>query len=88
MPSNPRTAARWGRSIRRKSSPLKAGLTAESWWSPRYGTTGSGQNILEQTTRYVFSRHNEARMIDAIVTLHALDRAVFHDDKEGCWASA
>jgi hypothetical protein len=46
-------------------------------------TTGSGQDILEQKTRYVFSVHKDERIIDLIVTLHALDRVVFHDDKEG-----
>jgi hypothetical protein len=46
-------------------------------------TTGSGQDILEQTTRYVFSQKGNQRTIDEITTLHALDRVVFHDDKEG-----
>ena len=46
-------------------------------------TTGKGIDILEQKTRYVFARKGTARTIDLIVTLHALDRAVFHDDKEG-----
>jgi hypothetical protein len=53
-------------------------LVVESVW-----TTGAGQNILQQTTRYVFSQKGNQRMIDAITTLHALDRVVFHDDKEG-----
>jgi Methane oxygenase PmoA len=61
-----------------KSGRDRGELVVTSLW-----TTGTGQNILQQTTRYVFSRHNEARMIDEITTLHALDRAVFHDDKEG-----
>jgi len=45
--------------------------------------TGENQPILDQTTRYVFTRHAHERMIDEVVTLKALDRAVFHDDKEG-----
>ena len=53
-------------------------LVAESVW-----TTGTGQNILEQTTRYIFSRQHDQRIIDEVTTLHALDRVVFHDDKEG-----
>lgn len=53
-------------------------LVVESAW-----VTGEGKKILEQTTRYVFSRRNGARTIDQIVQLHALDKAVFHDDKEG-----
>jgi hypothetical protein len=46
-------------------------------------TTGTGQNIFEQTTRYIFSGQKDERIIDQITTLHALDRVVFHDDKEG-----
>ena len=53
-------------------------LVVESVW-----TTGSGQDILEQKTRYVFSRQNDERIVDEITTLHALDRVVFNDDKEG-----
>ncbi|KAA6459830.1 hypothetical protein DYQ86_16380 [Acidobacteria bacterium AB60] len=45
--------------------------------------TGEGRPILEQTTRYVFSGHDHQRTIDLIITLRALDRAVFRDDKEG-----
>jgi hypothetical protein len=45
--------------------------------------TGAGQKLLEQATKYVFSRKDGARTIDQIITLHALDKAVFHDDKEG-----
>jgi hypothetical protein len=53
-------------------------LEVESTW-----VTGQNQPILEQTTHYVFSAHDHARVIDQIVTLKALDRVVFHDDKEG-----
>ena len=53
-------------------------LVVESIW-----TAGTGENLLEQKTRYIFSQHNDERIIDLIVTLHALDRVVFHDDKEG-----
>ncbi|MHB1700928.1 MAG: DUF6807 domain-containing protein [Acidobacteriaceae bacterium] len=54
-------------------------LVTEATW-----TTGEGQDVLQQTTRYVFSKgpHGE-RIVDTIVTLHALQRAVFNDDKEG-----
>jgi hypothetical protein len=61
-----------------KSGRDRGELVAESVW-----TTGAGQNILEQKTRYVFSQAGDQRMIDEITTLHALDRVVFHDDKEG-----
>ena len=53
-------------------------LTVASVW-----TTGAGQDILQQTTHYVFSKHGDTRVVDQIVTLKALDRAVFNDDKEG-----
>jgi len=38
---------------------------------------------LKQTTRYTFARRGHARVIDQVVTLKALDRVVFKDDKEG-----
>ncbi|MGO9434125.1 MAG: PmoA family protein [Terracidiphilus sp.] len=53
-------------------------LIVESVW-----VTGEGKQILDQTTHYIFQRREHVRMIDQIVTLKALDRAVFHDDKEG-----
>lgn len=56
----------------------KAELSVESTW-----ITGQNQPILDQTTRYVFSRRNHARVIDQIITLKALDHVVFRDDKEG-----
>src|SRR3984957_13896021 len=53
-------------------------LVVDSVW-----TAGNGQDLLKQKTRYVFSQKGNQRMIDMIVTLRALDRVVFHDDKEG-----
>jgi hypothetical protein len=53
-------------------------LVVESVW-----VTGEDKKILAETTRYVFLRHGNTRIIDLYVTLKALDRAVFHDDKEG-----
>src|SRR5271154_5080834 len=61
-----------------KSGPDRGELVVTSVW-----TTGAGQDILEQTTRYVFAQKNNQRIIDEMTTLHALDRVVFHDDKEG-----
>jgi hypothetical protein len=66
------------RIVSTRSGPDSGELIVNSLW-----TTGAGQNILEQTTRYVFSRRGSDRMIDEIITLHALDKVVFHDDKEG-----
>jgi hypothetical protein len=56
----------------------KGELVVESVW-----TAGSGEEILDDTTRYVFSTRGDARVIDQITTLKALDHLVFHDDKEG-----
>jgi hypothetical protein len=53
-------------------------LVVDSVW-----VTGTGKPILDQTTRYIFARAPHARLIDEIVTFRALERAVFHDDKEG-----
>ena len=61
-----------------KSGRNQGELVVESVW-----TTGAGQDVLKETTRYVFSRKGDERMIDRITTLTALDRVVFHDDKEG-----
>ena len=76
-----------------KSGKEQGELVVESVW-----TNGAGEDVLSQTTRYVFSRRKsvsglmakvgggsigEARVIDEIVTLHALKKSVFHDDKEG-----
>jgi hypothetical protein len=61
-----------------KSGADRGELVVESMW-----VTGEGKQILAETTHYVFSRRAHARVIDAVVTLKALDHAVFHDDKEG-----
>jgi hypothetical protein len=61
-----------------KSGRDSGELVVESVW-----TTGTGQDILQQKTRYIFSRQNDERIIDQVTTLHALDRVVFNDDKEG-----
>ena len=53
-------------------------LVAESVW-----VTGEGKQIIDQKTRYVFMRESHARVIDEVITLTALDRVVFKDDKDG-----
>ena len=53
-------------------------LVVDSVW-----IIGENKPILDQTTHYVFTRRGHVRVIDQMVTLKALDRAVFHDDKEG-----
>jgi Family of unknown function (DUF6807) len=61
-----------------KSGADRGELVVDSVW-----VTGEGKQILDETTRYVFSRKAKERAIDVLVTLTALDRAVFRDDKEG-----
>jgi hypothetical protein len=61
-----------------KSGPETGELVIESTW-----IAGNEVPILNQTTRYVFMRRSHARVIDYDVTLRALDRVVFKDDKEG-----
>jgi hypothetical protein len=53
-------------------------LVAESSW-----VDGQGKQILAQTTHYIFSRRSRARVIDEVITLKAIDKVVFNDDKEG-----
>jgi Methane oxygenase PmoA len=61
-----------------KSGASNGELAAESTW-----ITGENQPIVEETTHYVFMRRSHARVIDQVITLKALDRVVFNDDKEG-----
>jgi Methane oxygenase PmoA len=53
-------------------------LVVDSIW-----TAASGEDLLAQNTRYVFSRGKEERTVDMIVTLRALQYVIFNDDKEG-----
>ena len=61
-----------------KSGADRGELVTRSVW-----TAGNGKDLLDETTHYVFSRRGDERVIDRITTLTALDRVVFHDDKEG-----
>ncbi len=61
-----------------KSGAKSGELVTESTW-----ITGAGEPVIDETTRFVFSTIGNARVIDRIATLHALDRVVFHDDKDG-----
>ena len=61
-----------------KSGADRGELVVDSVW-----ITGKGDQLLDQTTQYIFSRRPHERVIDQIITLKALDRAVFNDDKEG-----
>ena len=79
----PEDRAKMGSILQTKIVSTKSGkdrgeLVVESVW-----VTGEGKQILHQTTHYIFLRRNHARVIDQVITLKALDRAVFNDDKEG-----
>ncbi|MES2394111.1 MAG: PmoA family protein [Acidobacteriota bacterium] len=67
-----------GKIVATKSGRDRGELTVTSTW-----VTGAGDKLLEQTTTYVFMKRKGARVIDEVVTLRALDKAVFNDDKEG-----
>jgi hypothetical protein len=66
------------RIVSTKSGADSGELVVESAW-----ITGENKPILNQTTHYLFTRRNHARVIDQSITLKALDHAVFNDDKEG-----
>jgi hypothetical protein len=79
----PENRAKMGSVLHTKIVSTKSGvnsgeLVVESVW-----ITGEDKRILAQTTRYIFSRRNQARVIDQVITLKALDKVVFNDDKEG-----
>ena len=60
------------------SGPDRGDLVVDSIW-----VAGDGNKLIEQRTDYIFRRHNDARIIDQVITLKALEPVVFHDDKEG-----
>jgi hypothetical protein len=61
-----------------KSGKDDGELVVDSVWE-----TGANKDILNETTKYVFSQKGDSRTIDMTVTLTALDKVVFNDDKEG-----
>lgn len=61
-----------------KSGRDSGELVTESTW-----IDGTGKPILTETTRLVFSRGKDGRVIDRIATLRALDHVVFADEKDG-----
>ena len=67
-----------GKILSSRSGPERGELTVESAW-----ITGADEKILDETTRYVFTKRDDARIIDEITTLKALNHVVFNDDKEG-----
>jgi hypothetical protein len=79
----PEARAKMGTILHTKILSTKNGLNrgelaVESVW-----VTGDNQQILTQTTSYIFARHAQARVIDMTITLKALDRVVFKDAKDG-----
>lgn len=79
----PEGRAKMGAIFQKKIVSTRSGadrgeLVVDSVW-----ITGENQELLKDRTRYVFSRQKDARVIDQITTLEALDKAVFSDDKEG-----
>jgi hypothetical protein len=67
------------RIVSTKSGANRGELVTDSTW-----ITGAGEKILAERTRYVFTRGPAGEWgIDLMVTLRALDKVVFHDDKDG-----
>jgi len=66
------------RIISAKSGADRGELVVASTW-----ISGEGKPLIDATTRYIFTLNNHMRIIDQMITLKALDRIVFNDDKEG-----
>src|SRR4051794_33310950 len=66
------------RVVSAKSGKDHGELVVEAIW-----TNGKGKDVLKENTKLVFSQKGDERFIDRVTTLTALDRIVFHDDKEG-----
>jgi hypothetical protein len=67
------------RVIEAKSGPRGGELAVEMEW-----VTSTGKPLLRETTRFLFNGAGDARTIDRITTLTALDtKVVFRDNKEG-----
>jgi hypothetical protein len=79
----PEDRAKYGAIYQKKivstsGGPDRGELVVESLW-----VTGQNQDLIKETSRYVFARRSHARVIDEITTLTAIDKVVFNDDKEG-----
>jgi hypothetical protein len=79
----PEARAKMGTILHTKIVSTKSGrnrgeLVVESVW-----VTGDNQQLLTQSTHYIFARRPHARVIDLDITLTALDRVVFKDAKDG-----
>jgi len=69
---------RFEKIVQARNGPERGELVVDSVWQ-----TGEGKDILRERTKYVFMKRKGARVIDQTVTLIALEKAVFNDDKEG-----
>jgi hypothetical protein len=69
---------RFDKIVSSKSGADRGELTVDSIWQ-----TGEGKDILKETTKYVFLKRKGERVVDQTVTLTALEKVVFNDDKEG-----
>jgi hypothetical protein len=61
-----------------RSGASRGELVTESTW-----IDGQNHSILSETSTYAFAHSGPTRSIDLVVTLKALDRVVFNDDKDG-----
>jgi len=79
----PEDRAKMGRILHTRILSKKSGLDRGELVVGSEWISGENKEILHQTTRYIFAHREHARVIDLVITLKALDRAVFSDDKEG-----
>ena len=71
-------AIRQEKIVAAKSGADRGELTVGQVWQ-----AADGKDLLKDTTTYIFMKRKGVRVIDQTVTLEALDKAVFNDDKEG-----
>src|SRR6202789_3289176 len=79
----PEGRAKMGSIYQKKIVSTKSGADQGELVVESLGGRGENKEILKDTTKYIFIRPNNARIIDQITTLQALDKVVFNDDKEG-----
>lgn len=66
------------RIVSARSGASRGELVTDSTW-----IDGRSHPILSESSTYVFTHRGPTRSIDLVVTLKALDRVVFNDDKDG-----
>lgn len=79
----PEDASKMGTIQQQKILSTRSGIGRGELVTQSIWIAGNNQPLLEETATYAFSKIKDARAIDLTFKLHALDRVVFNDDKEG-----